>query len=56
MTDVPVGSRTTVQERTQEGLTSGFGMRPGILLRYDRAPNFSRIGYATESLALLINR
>ena len=29
-TNVPVGSRTTVQETTQEGLTSGFGMGPGI--------------------------
>ena len=29
-TNVPVGSRTTVQESTQEGLTSGFGMGPGI--------------------------
>ena len=29
-TFVSVGSRTTVQESTQEGLTSGFGMGPGI--------------------------
>ena len=28
-TNVPVGSRATVQESTQEGLTSGFGMGPG---------------------------
>ena len=38
VTDIPVGSRTTVLELTQEGLTSGFGMRPGKHLRYDRAP------------------
>ncbi len=29
-TNVPVGFRTTVQETTQEGLTSGFDMGPGI--------------------------
>jgi hypothetical protein len=28
--NVPVGFRTTVQETTQEGLTSGFDMGPGI--------------------------
>ena len=44
MTDFPVGSRTTVPEQTQEGLTSGFGMGPGKHLRCDRAPNFLRIG------------
>jgi len=38
VTDVSVGSRTTVPELTQEGLTSGFGMGPGKHLRYDRAP------------------
>ena len=43
-TNVPVGSRTTVQESTQEGLTSGFGMGPGKHHRYDRAPIFFRIG------------
>jgi len=44
VTAVPVGSRTTVPGQTQEGLTSGFGMRPGKHLRCDRAPNFLRIG------------
>ena len=29
-TQVPVGSRTTVQNTTQEDLTSGFDMGPGI--------------------------
>ncbi len=29
-TTFPVGSRTTVQGTTQEVLTSGFGMGPGI--------------------------
>ena len=48
MTAVPVGSRTTVKGQTQEVLTSGFGMGPGKHLRYDRAPIFSRIGYATR--------
>ena len=38
MTEVPVGSRTTVQLQTHEGLTSGFEMGPGKLLRYDRTP------------------
>ena len=47
-TNVPVGSRTTVQESTQEGLTSGFGMGPGKHHRYDRAPNFFRIGSGCE--------
>jgi len=28
-TNFPVGFRATVQETTQEGLTSGFGMGPG---------------------------
>ena len=44
MTDIPVGSRTTVPELTQMGLTSGFGMGPGKHHRYDRAPIFLRIG------------
>ncbi len=44
VTVVPVGSRTTVPELTQMGLTSGFGMGPGKLHRYDRAPIFFRIG------------
>ncbi len=44
MTAVPVDSRTTVLGQTQEGLTSGFGMRPGKLHRYDRAPISFRIG------------
>ena len=43
-TNVPVGSRTTVQGQTQVGLTSGFGMGPGKHHRYDRAPIFLRIG------------
>ena len=44
VTDIPVGSRTTVPELTQVGLTSGFGMGPGKHHRYDRAPIFLRIG------------
>ena len=44
VTDIPVGSRTTVPELTQMGLTSGFGMGPGKHLRCDRAPIFFRIG------------
>ena len=44
VTDIPVGSRTTVPELTQMGLTSGFGMGPGKHHRYDRAPIFLRIG------------
>ena len=48
MTAVPVGSRTTVQGQTQVGLTSGFGMGPGKHHRYDRAPNFFRIGSGCE--------
>jgi len=44
VTVVPVGSRTTVPELTQMGLTSGFGMGPGKHHRYDRAPIFFRIG------------
>ncbi len=35
-TFVPVDSRTTVPEKTQEVLTSGFGMGPGRHLRYGR--------------------
>ena len=35
-TQFPVGFRTTVQYTTQKGLTSGFGMGPGIPLRYGR--------------------
>ena len=44
VTEFPVGSRTTVPELTQVGLTSGFGMGPGKHHRYDRAPIFLRIG------------
>tara|TARA_B100000242_G_scaffold192308_1_gene138568 strand:- start:46 stop:327 length:282 start_codon:yes stop_codon:yes gene_type:complete len=44
VTEFPVGSRTTVPELTQVGLTSGFGMGPGKHHRYDRAPIFFRIG------------
>ena len=44
VTDIPVGSRTTVPELTQVGLTSGVGMGPGKHHRYDRAPIFLRIG------------
>lgn len=43
MTVFPVGSRTTVQDQTQEGLTSGFEMGPGKLLRYDRTPLLSNV-------------
>ena len=50
-TNVPVGSRTTVQESTQEGLTSGFGMGPGKHLRCDRAPIFFRIGMTRHGVA-----
>jgi len=53
VTTVPVDSRTTVQGVTQEGLTSGFGMGPGKLHRYDRAPNSFRFGYWKQRYALL---
>tara|TARA_B100000003_G_C10897368_1_gene357758 strand:+ start:1135 stop:1374 length:240 start_codon:yes stop_codon:yes gene_type:complete len=43
VTNIPVGSRTTVPVMTQMGLTSGFGMGPGKHHRYDRAPIFFRI-------------
>jgi len=48
VTGFPVGSRTTVPKLTQMGLTSGFGMGPGKHHRYDRAPNFFRIGSGCE--------
>ena len=42
-TNVPVGSRTTVQESTQEVLTSGFDMGPGITPPLWPCSTFSRI-------------
>ena len=48
-TIVPVGSRTTVQESTQEVLTSGFDMGPGITPPLWPCTTLLRIGLVIES-------